>query len=568
MSRRHLRSFGVFSCSRKGLPRAFLGLWFLCLGSTCAPAWSQIPGTIQAPAPAATQPEAAKDALGRTTPRGTVLGFLTAARKGNDDVAARYLNTRLRGKAAEQLAHKLFVVLDRRLPARLNEISDSPEGVPTDLLNPNQDLVGTVKSAEGATDIVVERVDRGKEGRVWLFSRATLDSIPPIYDEISAVSVDTVLPGWLVNTRLADVPLFEWVAVFLGMPIVYLLTGLLGRLLGLLVSLVRRGVFRKPALTKLEILPAPVRLILLGIVIRWMLQKISLPLLARQFWSTVATVIFIAAATWLLILLTGWLERFARRRLHRRELAGAASMLRLVRGVVNVLLLFAGILVTLHHFGVNLTAALAGLGVGGIAVALAAQKTLENIIGGASLIFDKAMNVGEFVKLGDTLGTVEEIGLRSTRIRTLDRSVLSVPNGQLSGMTLESLSARDKFWLHPFLRLRYGITSTQAQAVLDGIRKLLDRSPAVEGGSIRVRLLNLAPSFMEIEVFAYVYASDWSGFLEIQEGLLLEMMECIESAGAEIALPSQTIFLSSTSAPGGNGEQAEIRHPIAGTKTR
>jgi MscS family membrane protein len=534
----------------------------------CASAWSQIPGKIQAPAPAATQPEAPKDVLGRTTPRGTVLGFLTAARNGNDDVAARYLDTRLRGKAAEQLAHKLFVVLDRRLPARLNEISDSPEGAPTDLLNPNQDLVGTVKSVKGATDIVVERVDRGKEGRIWLFSRATLDSIPPIYDEVSAISLDTLLPDWLVNTRLAEIPLFEWIAVFLGMPLVYLLTGLLGRLIGRLVNLVRHRLYRRPALAGLQILPAPVRLILLGVVIRWMLFKVSLPLLARQFWTTVATVIFIAATTWLLILLTGWLERHVRRRMQRRGLAGAASVLRLTGGVVNVLLIIAGILVGLHRFGVNLTAALAGLGVGGIAVALAAQKTLENIIGGASLVFDKAMNVGEMVKLGDTLGTVEEIGLRSTRIRTLDRSVLSVPNGQLAGMMLESLSARDKFWLHPILRLRYGITSEQAQAVLDGLRKLLDRSPAVEGGSIRVRLLNFAPSFMEIEVFAYVYANDWNGFLEIQEGLLLEMMECIESAGAEIALPSQTIFLSSTSAPGGNGGQAEIRHPVAGTKTR
>ena len=338
----------------------------------CLPAWSQIPGKTQPPA--AAQPEVPKDALGRTTPRGAVLGFLAAARKGNDDVAAKYLDTRLRGKAAEELAHKLSVVLDRRLPARLIEISDSPEGSATDLLNPNRDLVGTVEGAGGEVDIIVERVNRGKEGRVWLFSKETLNSIPPIYDEITEVSVETLLPDWLVNTRLANVPLFELLAVFVGLPLIYLLTGLLSRLLGLLVSLLMRSVFRKPGLTKFGILPAPVRLILLAIAIRWMLDEVSLPLLARQFWSTVAAVIFIGAATWLLILLTGRLEALARHRMYRRNLAGATSMLRLVRGVVDVLLIFAGLLVALHHFGVNLTAALAGLGVGGIAVALAAQK--------------------------------------------------------------------------------------------------------------------------------------------------------------------------------------------------
>ncbi|MDE3135146.1 MAG: mechanosensitive ion channel family protein [Acidobacteriota bacterium] len=548
MSHRHLRLFGLFP------------LWFLGIGFMCAPAWSQVPGKLKTPPPVAAQPETPKDALGRTTPRGTVLGFLSAARKGNDEIAAQYLDTRRRGKAAEKLAHELFVVLNTRLPARLNQISDSPEGSATDLLNPNQDLIGVVTGAQGKTDIIVERVDRKKEGKVWLFSRGTLTSIPPIYDEISAISVDRILPEWLVNTRLADIPLFEWIAVFAGMPLVYLLTGLLGRLLGRLANFVMRRLLGGPGLSRFEILPAPVRLILLGLVVRWMLAKVSLPLLARQFWATVATVIFIAATTWLLVLLTGWFEKLASRRMERRPLAGATSMLRLLRGVVNLLLVFAGFLVALHHFGVNLTAALAGLGVGGIAVALAAQKTLENVIGGASLIFDKAMKVGEFVKVGDTVGTVEEIGLRSTRIRTLDRSVLRIPNGQLASVNLESYSARDKFWLHPIIGLGYKTTSAQMHAVLDGIRKLLDRSPAVEAGP-RVRLLKFGPYSLEVEVFAYVHASDWTEFLMIQEELLLGMMECVEAAGAQIALPSQTIFLASGSEAAVNGGKPKSEIP-------
>jgi MscS family membrane protein len=204
----------------------------------------------------------------------------------------------------------------------------------------------------------------------------------------------------------------------------------------------------------------------------------------------------------------------------------------------------------LHYFGVNPTAALAGLGVGGIAVAFAAQKTLENVIGGVSLIIDQAVRVGDFLKVGDTSGTVADIGLRSTRIRTLDRTVVSVPNGQIANMTLENISSRDKFWFHPVLALRYGTTSTQMSAVLEGIRSLLEESRHFEPASIRVRFLRLGPSSLDVEIFAYVLAADWNQFLKIQENILLHIMDCIESSGVQLAIPSQSLLVISPASHG------------------
>ena len=222
-------------------------------------------------------------------------------------------------------------------------------------------------------------------------------------------------------------------------------------------------------------------------------------------------------------------------------------MLRLTRRLVDGLIIFAGVLVALYHFGVQPTAALAGLGVGGIAVALAAQKTLENVIGGVSLIFDRTVSVGDMLRVGPTLGTVGDIGLRSTRIRTLERTMVSVPNGQIANMTLENLSARDKFWFHPMLALRYGTTSPQVDAVLDSIRRLLDQTQLVDPSSVRVRFLRFGPSSLDVEIFAYILARDWNHFLEIQESLLLSIMACIEAAGVQIALPSQAIFVAGAS---------------------
>ena len=187
-------------------------------------------------APAAEAPaEIPKDTLGRNTPRGAVLGFLNAARKGNAEISVLYLNTPLRGEEAEDLARQLAIVLNRRLPARLNSLSDKPEGSIPDPLRPDEDLVGTIPTANGDLDILVERVDRGKLGKIWLFSRKTLKTIPDVFPELTMSTVERILPEFLVKNRLADIPIFEWLALFVGMPFLYALTGLVDRLLRLVV---------------------------------------------------------------------------------------------------------------------------------------------------------------------------------------------------------------------------------------------------------------------------------------------------------------------------------------------
>jgi MscS family membrane protein len=512
----------------------------------CAPMWAQLPlPSYRLPAP---QPETPKDTQGRGTPRGAVLGFLAAARKGEMAVASQYLNTRLRGKAAEQLAKQLFTVLDRRLPPRLQQLSDSPQGSESDVKS-DQDLVGTISSDQGNVDIVVERVARGKSGELWLFSGQTLDRIPALYQEIDALPIDSVLPEFLVNTQIGGIPLFHWLGVFVGMPAVYLFIILLHRILSRLAGALRRRLRKNSDLADPEILPAPVRLLLVACVIYWMLSTVSLSLLARQFWSSTARLLTIAACVCLAILLSGMVERYLRRRLLRNGSMGAASLIRLASGALDVLAIFVGLLVGLYHFGLNPTAALAGLGVGGIAVALAAQKTLENVLGGISIVFDRVVCVGDLMQVGATLGTVEDIGLRSTRIRTFDRTVVSVPNGQIANLSLENLSARDKFWLHPTLSLRHDTTPAQVQFILEALGRLLAQDHRVERDSIRVRFLKFGASSLDLDVFAYVIARDWHHFLDIQGELLLQFMERVQAAGAHIALQSP-LYLARDSVTG------------------
>src|SRR5258706_11948175 len=149
--------------------------------------WAQV--AIPAAAPVSSQPVAPSDSLGRETPRGTVLGFLYASRKGDYETARRYLNAPRGGAGADTLAHQLSAVLDRRLPARLYEVSSRPERSLYFPDRPDVDLVGTIATPDGTVDIVEQRVDRGKNGVVWLFSKETLDAIPGLYKKVDLVVV-------------------------------------------------------------------------------------------------------------------------------------------------------------------------------------------------------------------------------------------------------------------------------------------------------------------------------------------------------------------------------------------
>jgi len=520
--------------------------FLLLVGVVFGPiAWAQVnlPGAPAA-SPQSTPPS---DPLGRDTPRGAVLGFLKACRQGDFETARRYLNAPLRATGLDDLARKLSFVLDRRLPARLNQLSSLPDGSQYFPDRPDADLVGTIDTREGKVDIVVQRVKLGERGTVWLFSKETLSEIPELYEEVRHVSVEHALPAVLTQTKIVQIPLIQWLFAFVGMPAIYLLASLLDRLISPLVGLMWSGLRRKPDSKSVHIVPRPVRLLLLALAIRWMVANLNLSLLTRQSWSNVASVIIIVACVWLVLLLNAWGEDLSRRRLEQRSVYGAVSVLRLTRRTLDLLAVFGGVLILLWHFNLNVTAALAGLGVGGIAIALAAQKTLENVIGGISIIADRAVRVGDFVKVGAAMGTIEDIGLRSTRIRTLDRSVVSIPNGQISNERLEDMSSRDKFWLHPILSLRYETTAAQMRSVLAAIRSLLLEHAHVERNSVRIRFLRFGSSSLDVEVFAYIYALDFGAFLEIQEDLLLRIMDAVQAAGTRMAFPSQTTYLVSDS---------------------
>jgi MscS family membrane protein len=288
----------------------------------------------------------------------------------------------------------------------------------------------------------------------------------------------------------------------------------------------------------------PFRVALIVAGFRLALEYASPATLSRTFIERALGMSIALAVAWAGAVAVNLIAERWRSRLDPRLQAISFSVLPLGRQILNLSFFLIAILSVLSAWGYNTTAILAGVGVGGIAIALAAQKTIEDLFGGVSVISDRPVLVGDVCRFGDRTGTVMHIGLRSTRIRTPDRTVISVPNGQFATMTLENISGRDKIWFHPTINLRRDTTSDQLSQVLTSFRQILVGHPKVETGKIPVRFIGVGAYSLDVEVVAYVTTSDYDDFLEIQQELLLQLLKAVEQAGTALAVPLQESFES------------------------
>jgi MscS family membrane protein len=262
----------------------------------------------------------------------------------------------------------------------------------------------------------------------------------------------------------------------------------------------------------------------------------------RLNYARVALAAAIITIAWLIWRLSALSFEHARLMAQRRHEAGLNSLLMLAERVVKVVIALVTIFALLTSAGVDTTTALAGLGIGGLAVALGAQKTVENLLGGVFLLTDKALAVGDTCRIADRVGVIEDITLRSVQLRTLEQTVLSVPAGSLSQASVENFATRAKILMQTTLRLRYGTTAEQLRAILKEISALLAAHPDIEAVSSRIRLVDFGIQAVELELFAYFLTPDYQRFLAMREDVLLQVAAIVESAGTAFAQPTQFVY--------------------------
>jgi|HubBroStandDraft_1064217.scaffolds.fasta_scaffold32877_2 MscS family membrane protein len=531
----------------------------LCVTVSVAAAGQLLPAQLgKSPTEVATQP--ATDPLGRDTPSGTVYGFLQAAQAGNYSIAAQYLqmSNAKRAEQGEELATKLKEVMDRAFSGNLRLISNRPEGIPQEGVSSDHQRIGVLSAGDVDADLTLDHVHDPGGGRIWLISSETLAKVPDLYDRLEVHQVEARLPNFMVRWQFLGLPAWQWLAILLAIPIAAGLGWLLVSIAGLSGKLRPK---QPPRTTVWLSISRPMWLLFGAVIHVLCVRRLGLPLLQRHYYQLVMGVVFIVGWSWLL-----WriLQRVAQRLRERAIYAGrkgTGSLLLLGERVLKAVIFIVAVFAILGSLGFNMTTALAGLGIGGIAIAFAAQKTLENLFGGVSLLGDEVIRVGDVCRFGDKTGTVEDISLRSTRIRTPERSELSIPNGTLATMNVENLSRRDKILFNTKLGLRYETSADQLRYVLAQIRRLLYEHPKVETAGARIRFIGYDNNSLTLEVFCYVLTRDNNEFLAIQEDLLLRIVEIVEASGTTIAFPSRTVYLGRD--PGVDKEKAAaVSHEV------
>jgi MscS family membrane protein len=519
--------------NRNRLSRAAL---LLCLGTL--PAWAQLP-SLPGLSPAGTQKLV--DRLGRDNPRSALMGFLRVAQRAEWQIASEYLelSTAEQRRRGPELARELREILDAGFAGDLDRISADPRGSVEEGMAEDEEDAGTLAVRQRRVSLILRSVKSEAGTPVWLVSRRTLDHVPDLYSLIGFPAVEERLPAFLVRVEVLSFSLWKWIALILLFPVLVAL-GWLATEVILAPSKIRRRLGHQPLIGLTW--QKPVSLLIALSAHAWLATFLGFPLLYRQYYYRLITVLVFLAAGWLLLT---WIEvgasRFQRRLLAAGQTA-MQSLFPLSRRILKALVVIVIGLLILKSLGANLSVALTGLGIGGLAVALAAQKTIENLFGGISVLSDKSIQVGDVCRLGEHVGQVEDIGLRSTAVRALDRRLIYVPNGVLAAMQLENLSRRDKFWFHHVIGLRYETSPSQLRYVLAELRLLLEQHPKVERGTHRVRFLRFGAYSLDAEVFAYIFIADYLEFLSVQEDLLLSIMDIVSASGTGLAFPSQTTY--------------------------
>jgi MscS family membrane protein len=356
--------------------------------------------------------------------------------------------------------------------------------------------------------------------------------------------VEEALPEYLVTTELWQISLWQWMALLMLVVVAYAVGYLLSRVIvRSAMSLANRS--RTDWDDRLiERAGAPFRLGVSIAIFYFGSLTLGLTPAGLAAIVVVAKSVAVMSFAWLAMRLVDLFAAFVDQKLDLRGDASGKTLVPMGRRVAKVFVLAIAVLSLLQNLGFNITGLLAGLGIGGLAVALAAQKTLENVFGGFVVIADRPVKIGDFCQVGEHMGTVEDIGMRSSRIRTLDRTVVSIPNAEFSTVRIENYAVRDRMRLLTVLQVGYDTTPDQMCYLLVEIRRMLHAHPRLLPTPNRVRFVNFGAHSLDIEVFAYINTSDYNDFTAVREDVFLRIMDIVAASGAYFAYPSQTLYLA------------------------
>lgn len=488
------------------------------------------------------------DQYGRDSPRGLVNGFLAALAAQDFDRASHYLDLRdlpeaQSGGRGQQLAGQLQRILDRRGQfLAFTDLSSDPSGHTNDDLGPDIDKIGTIRGEDDTIPIMATRLSEEGNPPAWVMSSETVQALPALARGLDASLIDKLVPQPLKQLTVFGAPAGHWIALAVFMVLALLTVALPAFVLIRYLDRLPDARQQKRSVMFVRASAMPAALMIATIAFMISAQFAGVSIVARGHAGRLSEILAWISFAWLLWRLIDGISRIAVARMSRAQRSEGYAAVGLFRRALKSLVVLVAVLAALDTVGLDMTTGIAALGIGGIALALGAQKTIENFVGSLTLVADQPVRVGDFCQFGDITGTVEDIGMRSTRVRTLSRTIVTVPNGEFSSIKIENFTLRDHFLLKHDLGLRYDTKPDQLAQVLSELRTMLAEDRRIVFDSARVRFIGFGADALILEVFAYVVAADWETFLEIQEEMNIRIMSIVAEAGADFAFPSRTIY--------------------------
>ena len=496
------------------------------------------------PKPKKIKPLGPADEFNRGVPRSSLKGYLQAARDGDFERAAKYLDLRylptwMDERQGSRLARQLKIALDKALWFDLEVVSADPDGFTDDGLPPNRDLIGRVKTPEKTVDILMQRVPRRDGVSIWKFSNQTVAEIPHLYEHFGYGPFEETLSKMFPDAQFLGWQVWQWVLWLINLALSFLLALLITWIVNLLVG-------RKDTEMRRQIkrfVAWPVRFSLWLLLEQAGLSIIGMSLTIRTLFRIDPILPFVL--TWTAIRLVDLLVFWWEERLRRSEREDAIVLLRPARTAIRVTLVIVAVLFWLDNIGLKVSTLLAGLGVGGLAFALAAQDTLKNLLGSIMILLDKPYKVGQRIVAKGHDGIVEEIGLRSTRLRLLTGHQTAIPNDEMAKIDIENIGLRPHIRRLANIGITYDTPPEKIEKAVDIILKILDNHEGMEPElPPRAYFSEYNPYSLNILVLYWYHPADYWGYMQFSQWVNLQIAREFQKEGIKFAFPTSTTYLS------------------------
>ena len=498
----------------------------------------------QQPEPEKVNPLGPADEFNRGVPRSSLKGYLKAARDGDFERAAKYLDLRylpdwIDNNEGPQLARQLKIALDKVIWFDLEIISADPAGFSDDGQPADRDSIGSVKTPEKTVDLLMQRIPRGDGEYIWKISNQTVAEIPHLYEYFGYGPFEETLSKMFPDAQFLGWQVWQWVLWLINLTLSFLLAFIITWIVNLFVG--RKDTAMRRQIRQL--VAWPVRFLLWLLLEQVGLSFIGLSMTVRNIFRF--DPVLPAVVTWTALRLVDLIIFWWEARLRRSEREEAIVLLRPARTAIRVTLVIAAVLFWLDNIGLKVSTLLAGLGVGGLAVALAAQDTLKNLLGSIMILLDKPYKVGQRIIAKGHDGIVEEIGLRSTRLRLLTGHQTTIPNDEMAKIDIENIDRRLHIRRLANIGITYDTPPEKVEKAVDIILQILDNHEGMDPKfPPRAYFSEYDPYSLNILVLYWYHPADYWGYMKFSQGVNLQIAREFQKEGIKFAFPTSTTYLS------------------------